>query len=105
MKLWIVYVIAKSKTRIKHVPLSFYNANKIDYRSLPSFKNGKGPCQSLKGEVQIAINVKLKFRFICLQIDTVMLPKTEFPWNLQFPFTVIKNLYTGEKKIKWNIMY
>lgn len=52
---------------------------KVDYRRLPSFKSGKGPCRSLKGEVQIAIDVKLKFRFICLQIDTVMLPKMEFP--------------------------
>ena len=77
---------------------SFYNANKVDYLSLPSFKSGKGPRRSLKGEVQIAIDVKLKFRFICLQIDTVMLPKMEFPWNLRFPVTIINNLYTWEKK-------
>lgn len=83
---------------------SFYNANKVDYLSLPSFKSGKGPCRSLKGEVQIAIDVKLKFRFICLQIDTVMLPKMEFPWNLRFPVTVINNLYTWEKKMKYYVL-
>lgn len=82
----------------------FYNANKVDYLSLPSFKSGKGPCRSLKGEVQIAIDVKLKFRFICLQIDTVMLPKMEFPWNLRFPVTVINNLYTWEKKMKYYVL-
>lgn len=83
---------------------SFYNANKVNYLSLPSFKSGKGPCRSLKGEVQIAIDVKLKFRFICLQIDTVMLPKMEFPWNLRFPVTVINNLYTWEKKMKYYVL-